>query len=174
MMTAMSGPDAIDACVTLIVACARGGVIGRDNALPWRLPEDLRHFKATTLGHVLIMGRRTFESIGRPLPGRVTIVVTRNAAWRADGCLTANSLEAALELAHAENRGEIFIAGGADVYRQAMPFAARLLVTAIEIDVQGDAHFPPIEASQWRVQSTLDQQGANGLRYAIVDYRRRD
>ncbi len=170
----MTNPDAIDPQVTLIGACAHSGVIGRDNRLPWRLPEDLKLFKATTMGHVLIMGRRTFESIGRPLPGRTTIVITRNAEWRAEGCLHAESIDAALALAHRENRGEVFVAGGADVYRQTLPIAARVLLTEIDLEVSGDAYFPPMPADQWRVHARTDMTGADGTRFAIVDYRRHD
>ena len=163
---------AIDPCVTLIVACARDGVIGRGNQIPWRLPEDLKLFKATTLGHVLIMGRRTFESIGRPLPGRTTVVISRNPDWRAEGCLLADSVDAALALAHRENRGEIFVAGGADIYRQTLPIAARVLLTDIDLEVSGDAHFPPLNADQWMVHSRVEMSGADGTRFAVVDYRR--
>jgi len=169
----MTALPAIDPCVTLIVACARGGVIGRDNQLPWRLPEDLKLFKAATLGHVLVMGRRTFESIGRPLPGRTTIVITRNRGWRAEGCLLAESIDAALALARRENRGEVFIAGGADVYRQTLPIAARVLLTDIDLEVSGDAHFPALNADHWTVHSRVEMSGADGTRFAVVDYRRR-
>lgn len=169
----MTALPAIDPCVTLIVACARGGVIGRDNQLPWRLPEDLKLFKAATLGHVLIMGRRTFESIGRPLPGRTTIVITRNPVWRAEGCLLAESIDAALALARRENRGEVFIAGGADVYRQTLPIAARVLLTEIDLEVGGDAHFPALPSDHWTVHSRVEMSGADGTRFAVVDYRRR-
>lgn len=163
---------AIDPCVTLIVACARDGVIGRGNQIPWRLPEDLKLFKAATLGHVLIMGRRTFESIGRPLPGRTTVVISRNPDRRAEGCLLADSVDAALALAHRENRGEIFVAGGADIYRQTLPIAARVLLTDIDLEVSGDAHFPPLNADQWMVHSRVEMSGADGTRFAVVDYRR--
>lgn len=168
----MTALPAIDPCVTLIVACARDGVIGRGNQIPWRLPEDLKLFKAATLGHVLIMGRRTFESIGRPLPGRTTVVISRNPDWRAEGCLLADSVDAALALAHRENRGEIFVAGGADIYRQTLPIAARVLLTDIDLEVSGDAHFPPLNADQWMVHSRVEMSGADGTRFAVVDYRR--
>lgn len=170
----MTASIAFDPSLTLIGACAHGGVIGRDNRLPWRLPEDLKLFKATTMGHVLIMGRRTFESIGRPLPGRTTIVVSRNPEWRAEGCLHAESIDAALALARRENRGEIFVAGGADIYRQTLPVAARVLLTEIDLEVAGDAHFPSISADRWQVHSRTDMTGADGTRFAVVDYRRRD
>lgn len=164
---------AIDPDLTLICARARNGVIGRGNEIPWRLPEDLKHFKATTLGHVLIMGRRTFDSIGRPLPGRATVVVSRQADWRAEGCVTAASLAAALAIAHAEQRGEIFAAGGADIYRQSLPIAARLLLTEIDIEVDGDTHFPAFDAAQWQLHSREEHRAANGMAYAIADWRRR-
>ncbi|MCX7274520.1 MAG: dihydrofolate reductase [Burkholderiales bacterium] len=169
----MSAATGIDPLLTVLVARARNGVIGRDNQLPWRLPEDLRHFKATTLGHVLIMGRLTFESIGRPLPGRTTLVLTRNPDWRAPGCLLAASLAEALATAHAQGQGEVFVVGGEQIYRQALPIAARVLVTEIELDVPGDAHFGPLPAGQWQETSRQAQTGADGTRFAIVDYRRR-
>ena len=158
--------------VTLIVACARDGVIGRDNRLPWRLPEDLRHFTAATLGHLLVMGRRTFDSIGRPLPGRETIVLSRDPAWQADGCLHAATLEQAIALARALQHREVFVAGGEQVYRQALLIADRVLLTEIDLQVVGDAYFPPLPAAQWREHSREERVGADGTRFAIVDCRR--
>lgn len=158
--------------VTLIVACAQGGVIGRDNQLPWRLPEDLRHFKAATLGHTLIMGRKTFESIGRPLPGRTTIVLSRAPDWHADGCLAARSLSEALELARERTPAEVFVAGGDQIYRQALPIATRVLCTEIDLVVAGDTWFPALAPDQWQVVSRATHIAANGTRFAIVDYRR--
>ena len=159
--------------ITLLVACANHGVIGRDNALPWHLPEDLRHFRQTTLGHVLVMGRRTFDSIGRPLPGRHTVVLSRDPSWRHEGCELATSLDRALDRAAAAERGEIFVVGGAEVYREALPRADRVLMTRIALEVAGDAFFPPLPQTQWAIATREDHVAASGTRYAILDWRRR-
>ena len=160
--------------LTLIAAVARDGAIGRDNTLPWRLPEDLRHFKAATMGRPLIMGRKTFDSIGRPLPGRRSIVVTRNADWRADGCEHALSVDEAIAIAATPPADDIFIAGGADLYRQTIVRADRLLITEVDIAVDGaDAFFPAIDPARWRETSRSAGRSQNGLGYAIVEYLRR-
>jgi dihydrofolate reductase len=156
--------------VTLVAARARDGAIGRGNALPWHLPEDLRHFKATTLGHPIVMGRRTFESIGRPLPGRRTIVVSRDAAWTHDGCERAGSLDEALALA--AGAPEVFVVGGGQLYATAMPRADRLIVTDVEIDVDGDVFFPPIDPARWRLAAREEAVSRTGLRYAIGTWTR--
>jgi dihydrofolate reductase len=140
--------------VALIAAVAANGVIGRDNRLPWRLPADLRRFKELTMGHALVMGRRTYESIGRPLPGRVTVVLTRDPAFMAPpGALAARSLEEALAAAAAATpgAGEVFVAGGAEVYAQALPRADRLYLTRVEAEVEGDARFPDLDPARWRL-----------------------
>jgi dihydrofolate reductase len=157
--------------ITLLVACARNGAIGRDNALPWHLPEDLKHFKETTLGHPIVMGRRTFESIGRPLPGRRTIVVSRDPGWAHPGCERAGSLDEAIGLC--AGSPEVFVVGGAQVYAEALPRADRLLVTDIELDVEGDAFFPPIDASGWRLLAEAPAVSRTGLRYTIRTWERR-
>lgn len=141
--------------VTLIAAVARNRVIGRANRLPWHLPADLRRFKALTLGRPVIMGRKTFESIrdalGGPLPGRENIVVTRDAAYVAAGCTIAASLDAAL--AAARGADEVFVIGGEQLYREALPLADCLQLTEIEADFEGDAWFPELAAGKWRVAS---------------------
>lgn len=157
--------------VTLIVARAANGVIGYQNTLPWRLPEDLQHFKATTLGHVLVMGRRTFESIGRPLPGRRTIVLTRDPNWSHAGCDRAGSLEHAIALAgHAP---EVFVAGGGEVYREALSagLADRAIVTEIELEPEGDAFFPALDPETWLPVEKTVCQSAAGVAYTIATYR---
>jgi dihydrofolate reductase len=151
--------------IVLVVARARNGVIGRDNALPWHLPEDLQHFKATTMGGTLLMGRRTFESIGRPLPGRRTLVLTRDPSWSHAGCERAGSLDEALALS--ADRPEVFVVGGAEVYAQALPRADRIVVTEVEVEVDGDAFFPPLDPADWRCTSDVPAVGRSGLRYAI-------
>lgn len=128
--------------VSLIAAMGRNRVIGSQGGIPWHLPQDLRRFRALTLGQTLIMGRRTFESIGRPLPDRTTIVLTRQAAYQAAGCLTAGSLDRALLLARPAT--VVFICGGGTVYRQTLPLADRIYLTEIDCDVAGDTFFPDI------------------------------
>ena len=137
--------------LNLIVAWARDRVIGRAGTLPWHLPEDLRHFKRITLGHPIVMGRRTWESIGRPLPGRRSIVVTRNPHWSAPGCERAGSLAQALALC--AGAGEAFVIGGAGLFAEALPLAQRLFLTQIDADFEGDTRFPPVDLAAWRETS---------------------
>ena len=151
--------------VTLIAARARNGAIGRDNALPWHLPEDLQHFKAATLGHPVVMGRRTFDSIGRPLPGRRTLVVTGDPGWARPGCERVGSLREAI--ARCAGAPELFVAGGARLYADAMPVADRLLLTEVDLDVEGDVFFPPIDPARWRLADRSEHLSRTGLRYAI-------
>jgi dihydrofolate reductase len=133
--------------VSLIVAMAQNGVIGRDNSLPWRLPEDLRRFKSFTLGKTLLMGRKTFESIGRPLPGRGNLVLTRDADWEAQGVTVVHSVEEAL--AQTPRGSELVAIGGAEIYRLVLPFARRIYLTHVHADVPGDTYFPEFDATQW-------------------------
>ncbi|MDB6162410.1 MAG: diacylglycerol kinase [Gammaproteobacteria bacterium] len=133
--------------VSLVVAMARNHVIGRDNALPWRLPEDLKHFKAVTWGKPILMGRKTFESIGKPLPGRANLVLTRDTDWMAAGVLAVHSLDDALE--GAKSAPELACIGGAEVFQLLMPLATRIYLTRIDADIAGDTVFPPIDYSQW-------------------------
>ncbi len=134
--------------LALIAAMTEDRVIGRENGLPWHLPEDLRHFKRLTTGHPVIMGRRTWESVGTPLPGRRNIVVTRQAGFRAPGADVVPSLPAALRLV--ADAPEVFVVGGAEVYRAALPHADRIHLTVIHTrDVAGDTHFPPFEGPEW-------------------------
>lgn len=130
--------------LAMIAAVGPGRVIGKDGGLPWRLPEDLRHFKAATMGHAIVMGRRTWDSIGRPLPGRTSVVVSRGRPTLPDGIVLAHDLDEALRRARAVD-AEPLIIGGGGVYAEAMPLATRLLVTEVEVEVEGgDAFFPPI------------------------------
>ena len=140
--------------ITLIAAVARNGVIGRAGQLPWRLPGDLKRFKEITWGHPVIMGRRTWESIGRALPGRRNIVVSRRPGFSAPGCDVVGSLDDAL--AAAGGATEAFIIGGAELYRAALPRAARLHLTRVQADVEGDVRFPEIRAEEWRCIGTED------------------
>lgn len=158
--------------LSLIAAVAANGIIGSGNALPWRLPEDLKHFKALTLGHPVIMGRKTYESIGRPLPGRRNLIVTHNAAYRAEGCETKTSLAAALD-ACGSTEGEVFAIGGAQIYAVALPIAQRIYLTEIQCNFSGDASFPAFERHAWRETVRESQQSAEGLRFDFVVYDRR-
>jgi dihydrofolate reductase len=137
--------------VTIVAAVARNGVIGAGGGLPWHLPEDLQRFKALTMGHVLVMGRRTYESIGHPLPGRTTVVVTRSPDWSAgeDEVLRARDLPGALSLAE-ELDDEVFVVGGGQVYEEALPLADRLELTLVEDEPEGDTFFPVVDWSEWR------------------------
>jgi dihydrofolate reductase len=133
--------------VSLVVAMARNHVIGRDNTLPWRLPEDLKHFKAVTLGKPVLMGRRTFESIGKPLPGRTNLVLTRDTAWKSDGAVVVHTLNEAL--ARSDAAQELAGIGGAEIFRLLIPLASRIYLTRIDADIPGDTVFPPLDYSQW-------------------------
>jgi len=141
--------------VALIAAVAENGVIGAGNAIPWRLPSDFAFFKRMTVGKPLIMGRKTFESIGRPLPDRVNIVVSRQKGYQPDGVLVIDSLDAALEhaqsIAAADGAGEVMVAGGEEIYRSAMPLVDRLYITHVAMAPQGDALFPDIDPEVWKV-----------------------
>lgn len=134
--------------ISIIAALAENGVIGVDNRLPWHLPEDLKRFKRLTMGHHLIMGRRNYESIGHPLPGRVSIVVTHRNSYTAPGCLVAHSLEEAFEAARGDP--EAFVIGGAEIYAQSLPRVQRLYLTLVHATVPGDTYFPDFDRSRWR------------------------
>jgi dihydrofolate reductase len=160
--------------IALLAAVARGGVIGRDGTIPWRIPEDLAYFRELTTGHAVVMGRRTWDSLPdrfRPLPGRRNVVVTRNPAWRAGGADTAGSLEEALALLAQEER--VFVIGGAVVYAAALPLADELLLTEIELDVAGDAFFPPYDPSLFARAERSPHTSADGTPFAFVRYARR-
>jgi dihydrofolate reductase len=133
--------------VSMIVAMAQNGVIGRDNTLPWRLPEDLRRFKAITMGKSILMGRKTFESIGKALPGRLNFVLTRDRDWRADGVVVVNSVEEALRKVRGTD--ELIAIGGAEIYRLFMPFARRIYLTQVHAEIEGDTVFPDFDPTQW-------------------------
>ena len=133
--------------ISLVVAMARNGVIGRNNALPWRLPEDLKRFKAITMGKPILMGRKTYESIGKPLPGRTNIVLTRDRGWRAEGVQVVGSVAEALQ--QARDAAELAVIGGAEIYRLTLPVAGRIHLTRVEAHVVGDTVFPELDPAQW-------------------------
>ena len=154
--------------IVAIAAVARNGVIGAGGDIPWRISEDWQRFKRLTMGQVLIMGRKTFDSIGRPLPGRTTLVVTRNPAWRHDGVQVVSSVTAALDAAAAVAPGTIFVAGGGDIYRAAWKVLARLEITEVDAAPEGEVRFPHIDAEDWVETARENRSG-----YAFVTYRRR-
>lgn len=158
--------------ISVIAALAKNRVIGIENRLPWRLPEDLAHFKALTLGHPILMGRKTFESLGRPLPGRTNVVVTRNPAYRPDGCLVAASIPAAIALCGEAD--ELFFIGGAELYAQVIPMANRLYLTEVDIEAAGDAWFPEYDRGAFKELSRESRTGEKGdaLTFDFVVYER--
>lgn len=158
--------------LTLIAALARNGVIGRAGRIPWQLPGDLPRFKRITLGHPVIMGRKTWESLGRPLPGRRNLVISRAAGLALAGAEVFASLAAAITAC--QNADEAFVIGGTEAYREALPLADRLLLTEIDADIEGDAHFPPFDRSLWREvrRETHPASADNPLPFAYVDYER--
>ncbi|GAB4420199.1 MAG: dihydrofolate reductase [Sideroxydans sp.] len=158
--------------LSLIVAMASNRTIGRHNTLPWHIPEDLKRFKALTLGHHIIMGRKTFDSIGRPLPGRTTVIISRNTGLMIPGCIITHSLPEAI--AACPNDAEVFVVGGAEIYAQALPLADRLYITEIQQAVVGDAHFPMFDRAVWRevTREVHQQTEPQPLQYHFVTYRR--
>ena len=136
--------------VSAIVAAARNNVIGRDNQIPWYLSADLKYFKKTTLGHHVIMGRKSFESIGRPLPKRTNVVITRDPFFVATGCVVVHSLAEALEFAEQAGETEAFVIGGGEIYRQAMPLLDKIYLTEVAANVDGTVFFPEIDENEWR------------------------
>ena len=159
--------------LNLIFARARNGVIGKNNSLPWHLPEDLSHFKATTLGQPVIMGRKTWDSLPakfRPLPGRMNIVVTRQTDWQSEGAHVAHSIEAALQACPKD--AQPWVIGGAELYSLAMPLATRVVVTEIDADFDGDAFAPELDGS-WHEASRTTHAATNGLHYSLVNWVRK-
>ncbi|MFT6958338.1 MAG: dihydrofolate reductase [Halieaceae bacterium] len=156
--------------LALIVAVAENGVIGRDNGLPWYLPDDLKYFKRVTMGKPILMGRKTFESIGRPLPGRTNIVISANPNYKADGVRVVSSLEEALaraqDIAMIDGAEELMVIGGAQIYAAALPRAARVYLTEVHAEVAGDAFLPPLDLQLWQEISRNYHPGALPEQYA--------
>jgi dihydrofolate reductase len=166
--------------LAIYVAIAENGVIGLDNGLPWKLSTDLRRFKATTMGKPIIMGRKTWQSIGRPLPGRLNIVVTRDPQFRAEGAEIVRSLDDGLKLAEVRGRcmasaDEVCVVGGGEIYRQALPVADRLYVTHVLASPDGDTRFPPIDPEIWEAVSTEEfpagDRDTHATRYTVYERR---
>ncbi|SEG16750.1 dihydrofolate reductase [Thauera chlorobenzoica] len=159
--------------IVIVAAVARNGVIGRDNGLPWRLKADLQHFRTLTMGHPIVMGRKTWESLGRPLPGRRNMVVSRDPLFRADGAEVFPTPEAAI--AAAAGDGYVFVIGGAQLYRTTLPLADRLVLTEVWADVPGDAHFPPFDRNIYLEERRTPHMADpdNQFDFDFVEYRRR-
>ncbi len=167
-----------DVDIAMIVAMAENRVIGRNNQLPWHLPNDLKYFKSTTMGKPLVMGRKTFESIGKPLPGRTNIVVSGNKGFSAEGIRVANDIDQALEqavsVAITEGALEVMVIGGAQIYEAVLPKVTRLYLTQVHADIEGDALFPELDWGQWKEVAREDVQaeGSNPFDYSFVVYQR--
>lgn len=165
--------------LAIIVAAAKNGTIGRNNQLPWHLPQDLKYFKSVTLGKPVIMGRKTYESIGRPLPGRTNIVITRQQNWQpGSGVVVVSSLEQAIVAAREATAdvvdAEAMIIGGAEIYRLALAQTDRVYLTQIEAEVEGDACFPPLPATLWELTSAVAGDPAAELPHTFCVYERRE
>lgn len=148
----------------IVAAVGRNGVIGVDGRLPWRIPKDLARFKRLTMGHALVMGRATFESIGRPLPGRTNIVLTRNHDWSHEGVEVAGSLDEAIEIASSRGQ-DLFVAGGSEVYRAALDVADSMELTEVDADPEGDTWFPDVDWSEWRETAREAHEDFDFVRY---------
>ena len=152
--------------ISIIAAVSKNGMIGVDNKLPWDLPKDLKRFKELTTGNVVIMGRKTYESIGKPLPNRINIVITRNKDFSVPGVLTAKSLQNALLKAGGEK--EIFIIGGGEIYSQAISYSNKRYITEVDMEVEGDTTFPDIDKNRWSLKEEVDFDGGKFLTYERV------
>ena len=154
--------------LSLIVAVANHNVIGVNNTLPWHLPEDLKRFRALTTGHHIIMGRKTYESLGRLLPNRTTVIVTRNKNYQVEGALIAHNLQAALALCAGDK--EPFLIGGAELYKEGIQLANKLYITEVHADFDGDAYFEKVDLTQWQEQAREKHIAESGLQYSYVSY----
>ncbi|MCF2488259.1 dihydrofolate reductase [Dyadobacter sp. CY347] len=158
--------------ISIIVAVSENGVIGKDNQLLWRLPDDLKRFKQLTLGHPMIMGRKTFESIGKPLPGRTSIVITSQKDYDVEGVLVAHSLDEALDMARNAEESEAFVIGGGEIYKLAMPLADRLYVTEVETNIDGDTFFAITDPDAWKESERIGHEAdeRHKWKFAFVNY----
>lgn len=157
--------------ISLIVAVSNNHVIGKDNTLPWHLPEDLKRFRALTTGHHIIMGRKTYESLGRLLPDRTTVIVTRNKKFQKEGAVVVHSLQEAIGVCASDS--EAFIIGGAELYQQGLQYAQKLYLTQVETVVEGDAFFPPIDTQVWQEITRESHVSAKGLAFHYLTYIRK-
>jgi dihydrofolate reductase len=156
--------------LSIIVAIAKNRVIGLNNNLPWHLPEDLKRFKTLTMGHHIIMGRKTFESLGRLLPGRTTVIVTRNKSYRVNGAIVTHSLQEAID--NCGNDDEVFLIGGAELYQQSLKLAKKLYITEINAEFEGDAFLPVFDLNAWQEASRESHTSEKGLNFSYVTYLR--
>lgn len=136
--------------ISIVVAVSQNQVIGSQGTLPWRLSSDLKKFKKITSGHTIIMGRKTYESIGRPLPNRTNILITRNPIYQAEGCYVVHSLEESLNLAQNQQASEVFIIGGGEIYQQALPQVDKIYLSRVNTQLEGDTFFPPLDTQEWK------------------------
>jgi dihydrofolate reductase len=156
--------------ISAIAALGKNNLIGRTDGLVWRIPEDLKRFKALTMGHPVIMGRKTYDSIGRALPGRTNIVITKNKDFSAEGCIVANSVDEAIEKAKEAGEGEIFIIGGGEIYKQALPYTDKLYLTLVKDSQDGNVFFP--DYSDFTKETFREEREYKGLKYSWVDLER--
>ncbi len=147
----MSEPNTTKTMLSLIVAASTNNAIGKQNSMLWHLPEDLKFFKNTTWGMPVIMGRKTFEAVGKPLPGRTNIIVTTNKEWSAENTITTSSIEEAINVAKECNANEIFITGGGEIYKQTLPTADKVYLTRVHTEIDGDAFFPVLDMELWEI-----------------------
>ncbi|RFB16869.1 dihydrofolate reductase [Bacillus sp. HNG] len=138
--------------ISLLLAMDKNQLIGKDNDLPWRLPADLAYFKRVTMGHPIIMGRKTYDSIGRPLPGRENIIVTRDTSYKAEGCKVIHSIDEIVKMSE-ETEQELFVIGGAEIFKEILPYSDRLYITVIDEEFEGDTYFPAFDKAEWQVIS---------------------
>ncbi len=159
--------------ISAIVATAKNNVIGRDNNIPWHLPADLKYFKKTTLGHHIIMGRKSFASIGRPLPKRTNIVVTRDPFFVASGCIVSHSIDEALAVAKENGEDEAFIIGGGQIYKQSLPLWDRVYLTKVDIEVDGEIYFPELKEDEWneikREAHLPDEKNEHAFTFLVLE-----
>ena len=163
--------------ISMIAAVANNNVIGRDNKLPWHMPADLKWFKNMTMGHHVIMGRKTFEEFNKPLPGRVNVVVTRNPNWAAEGVAIARSVDEAISKAEAAGDKEIFIIGGSEIFRQVLHRADRMYITRIHAEPEGDTYFPEFDdVNEWKLIDSehFEADAKNAYPYSFLTYERHE
>ena len=157
--------------ISLIAAMGKNRVIGADNSIPWKLPQDMKRFKELTTGKPVVMGRKTFEAIGRMLPNRTNIIITRDRNYKAEGCVVVHSTEEALKAANKNQ--EFMIIGGAEIYKQFLPIANKMYLTFIDKNFEGDAYFPEYDKNEWKEVSREEHADENGLKYAFVNLERK-
>lgn len=156
--------------LSAVLAMSENRVIGKNNQLPWRLPADLKHFKAITTGHPILMGRKTYESIGRPLPNRTNIILTHNPLFQAPGCIVVTSVDEAIRDASLENKEEIFVIGGAEIYKLLLPVTQRIYLTIVHHQFEGDAYFPELVEGAWKEVEKIEHRadGENAYDYSFL------